>query len=82
MLSDFTLSTVSVDLSGGGPQTISFSLQSDSLALEGEEQFQIRLTPLSASLERNEFIDDTINVTIIDNDGKYVHRVVSRFKVC
>ena len=54
---------------------VSFSLLSDSLALEGEEQFQLHLTPASTSRERNEFVDDTINVTIIDTDGKFMLRV-------
>ena len=74
--SDFTLSTTAVDLTNGGPQVVLFTLRPDNIALEGREEFQLRLTPATSSSERNEFIDNSVNVTIVDSTSK--HMLITR----
>ena len=63
---DYFLSTPFVNLGGN----VRVSLRPDALALEDDEVFQLKLTPTNSFTGRNEFLRDTLNVTIIDNDSK------------
>ena len=54
-----------------GSRNIRIVLRTDALALEEDEVLQLILTPTSNTAARNEFLRDTINVTIIDNDSKF-----------
>ena len=45
-------------------------LRPDAIALEEDETLQLILRPLSNFIRMNEFVDDTINITIIDDDGE------------
>lgn len=67
--SDFVVSTSMVDLSSDD-KSVGVTLRRDSLSLEGDEMFQLKLIPASNFVRMNEFVADTLNVTIIDNDGK------------
>ena len=60
-----------MDLSTGSPARVGITLSRDFIALERDEVFQLRLIPSRDFTQTNEFLyDDTLNITIIDNDGK------------
>lgn len=51
------------------------TLRSDAVALEEDEILQLILMPMSGTtLPENVFLSDTINITIIDIDGKFIPR--------
>ena len=69
---DFTANQ-QVILIGPNPVDVPVVLQVDQHALEQNEQFQLQLQTDDdqMSLQSNEFLLDTITITIVDNDSKY-----------
>ena len=65
---------------GNSTVNVTVTLREDSVALEQEETFQLRLTPLntlSMAMNTNEFLIGTIEVTIIDQDSESIRPVPS-----
>ena len=67
--SDFLVSTASADLSTGN-RRVEITLSRDSLSLEEDEIFQLKLSPTDNSDKMNEFVVEPVNITIIDNDSE------------
>ena len=69
---DYTVNTLRVRaLANGRIQNVVFTFRVDSIALEPNETFTLTLNPLVAPTPRDGlFFQNTIEVTIIDSDGK------------
>lgn len=59
-----------MNLGSADSRSVRIILRTDILALEEDEVLQLILTPTGNTAARNEFLRDTINVTIKDNDSK------------
>ena len=72
--SDFTVANTSVSPTPDISQMVIITFQEDSVALEPNETFQLLLTPendASMPTALNEFLVDTLDLTIIDQDSKH-----------
>ena len=67
--SDFLVSTTFVDLRNDN-RRVGITLRRDSLSLERDELLQLKLSPTPNFDKMNEFVVESLNITIIDNDGK------------
>ena len=68
---DFTVAQQEI-AAGSAPVDVQVFIRVDQRALEPDEQFLLRLeTEDQLLLQNNEFLQDTITITIIDSDSKY-----------
>ncbi len=70
---DYTLSTRSVTVTAGHPQAVELSISVDSVALEGNETFELTLVP-TTTMASNEFLLDKLTVIIQDSNSRCNHR--------
>ncbi len=67
---DFFIDTLSARITPSTGDSLQVTFRVDSVALEPDETFQLRLTTTAAiPTDENYFFVDTVNVTIQDPDG-------------
>ena len=67
---DYIVDTTQVTFASvDSPATVEFRLNQDNIALEPNETFTLQLVAI-AGLNLDFFIFDTLNVTILDSNGK------------
>ncbi len=66
---DYTLNTRRFTVTAGRPQTVQLSIYVDSVALEGNETFELTLVP-TTTMASNEFLLDKLTVIIQDSNSR------------
>ncbi len=72
---DYTLNTREVTAQAGRLRAVEFSISVDSVALEGNETFELTLEP-TTTVASNEFLLDKLTVIIQDSDSRCIVHVI------